>query len=99
MLRVPSGRVALAAFAAEVSPKTVTARYALSAPAALTLSVTPANHSTAIVGHAAGQSGFGALTWNRRLGGARAPRGHYTLTITATVGGHSASSKLELRLT
>ncbi len=96
-LTTPTGRVVLTAFAASVASKAVTVRYALSAPGAVTLSVGSGPSSIAVA-HASRGAGFGALAWNRKLGGSTAPRGRYTLTVTASVGGHSASAKLSVRL-
>jgi sugar lactone lactonase YvrE len=92
-LTTPSGRLVLSAFAASVASKAVTVRYALSSPAAVTLSA-----GSSVVSRAAGTAGFGVLTWNRKLGASTAPRGRYTLTVTASAAGHSASSKLVVRL-
>jgi sugar lactone lactonase YvrE len=98
-LQGSTGKVALSAFAATVASSAVTARYALSAPASVTLSVSSGRSAPALVARAFGRSGFGVLSWSRRLGGTPAPRGRYTLTLTATSAGHSASSKLSVRLT
>ena len=38
------------------------------------------------------------LTWNRRIDGAPAARGRYTLTVTATVGGRTATSRVGVKL-
>ncbi|HUE25136.1 MAG TPA: hypothetical protein VMP89_00065, partial [Solirubrobacteraceae bacterium] len=93
----PSGRIVLSAFAATVAPSVVTVRYALSAPAAVTLSVA-SGATESVVARAAGVAGFDVLSWNRKLGGSIAPRGRYTLTVTASAAGHTASSKLSVRL-
>lgn len=93
----PTGRVVLTAFSASVTSKAVTVRYALSASAAVTLSVASA-HLSAVVARTAGSAGFGLLAWNRKLGSSTAPRGRYTLTVTASAGGRSASSALSVRL-
>lgn len=92
-LAAPSGRIVLTAFTAGVASKAVTVRYALSAPAAVTLSV-----GSTVVSRAYGAAGFGMLTWNRRLGAQAAPGGRYTLTVTASAVGQTASSKLSVRL-
>ena len=97
-LSSPTVRVALGAIAASATLKAVTVRYALSAPAAITLSVA-AGAAQSVVAHAAGHSGLNMVVWKRRLGASAAPRGRYTLTLTATAGGRSASVKLSLRLT
>lgn len=94
----PTVRIALGAIAASVSATAVTVRYALSAPAAITLSAA-ASATPTLVAHAAGHSGLDVLIWNRKLGGSPAPRGRYTLTLTATASGRSASVKLSVRLT
>jgi len=90
-------RLVLSAFGATVARTTVTVRYALSGAAAVTLSVRGAGR-LAVVAHAAGRAGFGQLVWNRRLDGVPAARGRYTLTVTATAGGHSGATALSVRL-
>jgi sugar lactone lactonase YvrE len=93
-----TGKVAVSAFAADVSSSAVTARYALSAPAPVTLSVSSGRSAPVLVARSSGRSGFGVLSWNRRLGGTPAAHGRYTLTVTAIIAGHGASSKLSVRL-
>jgi sugar lactone lactonase YvrE len=97
-LSSPTVRVALGAIAASVTSTAVTVRYALSAPAAMTLSVA-AGPTPTVVARARGHAGLDVLVWNRRLGASRAPTGRYTLTLTATAGGRSASVNLSVRLT
>jgi sugar lactone lactonase YvrE len=94
-----TGKVALSAFAADVARAAVTVRYGLSGTAALALSVSSGGGVATLVARAQGRPGFGELLWNRRLGGKPALRGRYTLTVTATAAGHSASSRLSVRLT
>jgi sugar lactone lactonase YvrE len=94
-----AGKIALSAFAADVAPTAVTVRYALSGAASVTLSVSSGSGPATVVARAAGRPGFGELRWNRRLGGKPAPRGRYTLTVTATAAGHTGSSRLSVRLT
>lgn len=96
-LTTGTGKVAFSAFAAGVSSASVVVRYALSAPASVILSVTSGGRTT-VVAHATAHPGFGALAWNRRIGSATAPRGRYTMTVTATAGGQSATAKLNIRL-
>ncbi len=96
-LAAPSGRIVLSAFAATIASRAVSVRYALSAPAAVTLSV-GSGPSRAVVSRASGVGGFGVLFWNRRLGAQTAPAGRYTLTVTASAGGRAVSSKLTVRL-
>lgn len=88
-----SGRVALNVIAASVSSKLVSVSYALSGFASVTLSV-----GTTVAAHVAGRPGFGALVWKRRLSSGPAPRGRYTLSVTATTAGRSASQELVVLL-
>jgi sugar lactone lactonase YvrE len=97
-LSSPTARVALAAIAATVTSKAVTVRYALSAPAAMTLAVA-AGPTPTVVARARGHAGLDVLAWNRMLGASPAPSGRYTITLTATAGGRSASVKLSVKLT
>ena len=92
-LTAPTGRVALSAFAASVSAQAVTVRYALGGFAKVALSV-----GTSVVAHASGRPGFGVLAWKRKLGSGQAPRGRYTLTVTAAAGGNTAGRTLSVRL-
>jgi sugar lactone lactonase YvrE len=97
-LRSSSAALLLLAFEPTVAKASVTVRYALSSGAAITLSATPAGGKPTVVARAAGRAGWGVLRWNRRLGGAAAGHGRYTLTVTATLGGHSATSSVSVRL-
>jgi sugar lactone lactonase YvrE len=97
-LQTTSGSVSLLAFEPAVARTAVTVRYALSGAASLSLSVTPSGGRPTTVGRASGRAGWGELSWNRRIGGAAAGRGRYTLTVTATVGGRSATSSVSVRL-
>jgi sugar lactone lactonase YvrE len=97
-LRTASGTALLLAFEPTVARAFVTVRYALSSGAPVTLSVTPAGGKPTVVARAAGRGGWGALKWNRRLGATHAGRGRYTLTVTATLGGRSATSSVSVRL-
>jgi len=92
-LATPSGRVALSAFTAVVSAPAVTVRYALSGSASVALSL-----GSGVVARAGGRPGFGMLAWNRRLGSTRAPKGRYSLAVTATTAGHIARQTLNVRL-
>jgi sugar lactone lactonase YvrE len=93
-----SGSVAVLALASVVSRSSVAVRYVLSGSAAVSLSVTPAAGKPAVVARASGRPGWGQLAWDRRLGGAIAPKGRYTLTVTVTVGARTATSKVTVRL-
>jgi sugar lactone lactonase YvrE len=98
-LRGSSPKIALGAFAADVAGSSVSVHYALSGAASVALSVSAGTGAPTVVARGSGRPGFGLLSWNRRLGGTAAPRGRYTLTVTATAAGHSAASKLSVRLT
>jgi hypothetical protein len=93
-----AGKLVLVAFQASVGPKRVSVRYALTADAAITLSVKPPKGRASVVAHALGQGGLDRIAWNRELHGTTAPHGRYTLTVTASAGGHSANSSLTVRL-
>lgn len=97
-LQAPSGAVLLLAFQPLVGRASVTVRYALSGAAPVTLSVRRAGGTPAVVARAAGRVGWGVLSWNRRIGGAVAGRGRYTLTVTASAGPRSATSSVSVRL-
>jgi hypothetical protein len=97
-LRTGSATVLLLAFDPTVARTSVTVRYALSSGAPVTLSVTPAGGKPGVVARAAGRAGWSVLTWNRRINGAPATRGRYTLTVTATVGGRTATSRVGVKL-
>jgi sugar lactone lactonase YvrE len=99
LLQGGSPKIALSAFAAGVAGSAVGVRYVLSGAASVTLSVSAGSGTPTVVARGSGRPGFGLLSWNRRLGGAPAPRGRYTLTVTATAAGHSAASRLSARLT
>lgn len=98
-LQSASGKIALTAFGADLTAAAVSVRYALSGAASVTLSVSSGAGAPTVVARGSGRVGFGLLSWNRRLRGAPAARGRYTLTLTATTAGRSASSKLSVRLT
>jgi secreted PhoX family phosphatase len=93
-----SGSVAVLALASVVSRSSVAVRYVLSGSAAVSLSVTPTAGKPAVVARASGRPGWSQLVWNRRLGGAIAPKGRYTLTVTVAVGARTATSKVTVRL-
>jgi sugar lactone lactonase YvrE len=92
-----SGPVAVAAFASWVKRTSVIVRYALGRAAQMTLDVGH-HHHTVTVARAQGVEGFGELAWNRRFEGQRAPHGRYTLTLTATIGSHHATSTIHVKL-
>jgi sugar lactone lactonase YvrE len=92
------GRLVLVAYAALASRDHVTVRYALTSSAQVTLAVQSARMHRTTVARSNGHAGLGALRWNERIRGKRVRHGHYTLTITATVAGHSASSLIRVSL-
>ncbi len=98
VIQTTGASVRLLAFEPTVAKTAVTVRYALSGTASLTLSVKPAGGKPTVVSRAAGRAGWGELGWNRRIGGAVAGRGRYTVTVTATVGPNSATSSVTVRL-
>src|SRR5207237_203225 len=75
----------------------VVVRYALTGPAAVTLTVTPlgvgrsrrarASARAVTVAHASGRAGVNKIAWNRKLRGKPAPRGRYRLAVIASAGG------------
>jgi hypothetical protein len=97
-LRSTKGMVSLHAFREVTTRSRVTIRYVLTGPASLTLSVRPSRGGPLVAARAAGRAGLGELVWNRRLGRSSAPRGAYTLTVTAAVGKATAASSLSVRL-
>jgi sugar lactone lactonase YvrE len=97
-LRTASQTVRLLAFHPTVARASVTVRYALSSGAPVTLSVTPAGGKPTVVVRSAGRAGWSILTWNRRIDGAPVARGRYTLTVTTTVGGRTARSRVGVKL-
>ncbi len=98
ILQGPNGAFALSAFGPTVTGRAVTVRYALSGAAAVTLAVSGPGQPSTVVVRASGRPGFRELTWNRTVHGKPAKRGRYTLTVTAAVGGHTASSRVSVRL-
>jgi sugar lactone lactonase YvrE len=93
-----SGTAGVLALASAVAPSSVTVRYVLSLAATVTLSVTRSGGAPTVVAHATGRPGWAALAWNRRIAGAPAGHGSYKLTVTATVGGRTIASSLNVRL-
>jgi trimeric autotransporter adhesin len=93
-----SGTAGVLALTATVAASSVTVRYVLSLPAAITLSVARSGGSPTVVARATGKPGWALAAWNRQLGGAPAGRGTYRLTVTATVGGKTLTSSLRVRL-
>ena len=71
---------------------------AVGAPARLVLDVSGGGRRKTVVARVGGETGFNSLSWNRRFGSTPAPRGRYRLTVTATIGGHSASSQVTVNL-
>lgn len=91
------GSYGLAAFSPEVAKKTVTVRFVVGRSAKVTLIVRHSHHSE-VVATGRARAGFGVLRWRRRFRGKPAPSGHYKLTIKATIGRHSASSTVHVKL-
>jgi hypothetical protein len=94
----PAAKLVLVAFQARARHGRVSVSYALTADAALTLSVTPPHGKPIIVAHAPGHPGIGTLTWNRRLHRRTAPHGRYQLNLTATSAKQSATSRLTIKI-
>lgn len=90
--------VVLVAYQAVVAKTKVTVNYALTGTVALSLSVKNSNGQSAVVATGKGKTGTGSIAWNRKFKGKTAPKGKYTLTLTAAAGGKSASSKLVVTL-
>jgi hypothetical protein len=88
----------LVAFQASVDRTRVKVRYALTADAAISLSVKPSHGRTTVVARARGRAGLDRVAWNRKLRGKTVRHGRYTLTVTATSGGRNASSSITVRL-
>jgi trimeric autotransporter adhesin len=97
-LRSAKGTLSLLAFEAVTTRTRVTVRYLLTGPASLALSVRAIGGRPLGAARAAGRAGLGELVWNRKLGRTPAPRGTYTLTVTATVGRATAASVVSVRL-
>lgn len=93
------GQIALVAYQATARSSKVTVRYALTGPADITLKVKPPKGRTTTVAKAKGRAGINKISWNRKLGGKKAGKGTYKLSITATAGGRTASSSLTIKLT
>lgn len=92
------GRLVVAAFAAKVAGGRVTVRYAATGAAAVRLTVRRGHGRTITVSRGRARAGVNAITWNGRLAGHRAPAGAYTVSVTATIAGHSTSSHLRVVL-
>ncbi len=97
----PAGRdgaLVLVAYQASISTRSVAVRYALTAPAAITLKVTTPTKRTVTVATTAGRAGTNVVRWNRQIKGKRAPRGTYKLSVSATAGGSTVTSTRTVRL-
>jgi sugar lactone lactonase YvrE len=88
----------LLAFDARVARSSVTVRYVLTGTVSISLSVRTAGGRRLGVTHTVGQAGCNQLAWNRRLGRAPAPHGRYTLIVTATLHGATASSSITVKI-
>jgi sugar lactone lactonase YvrE len=97
-LRSAKGTLLLLAFQTVTTSSRVTVRFVLTGAASLTLSVRATGGRRLGAARATGRAGLGELVWNRKLGRSPAPRGTYTLTVTATVGRTSAAGSLSVRL-
>ena len=73
-------------------------RYVLTSSVNITLVVKPSNGPRSVVAGVHGNAGFNQIKWNRRLRGKRAAHGRYKLIATATVGGSSVTSTLNVKL-
>lgn len=91
------GSVALAAFAAAVRKSAVIVRFVTGAGGSVSLSVSGSGHQ-AVVARGHPVPGLGMIVWNRRLGGHPAPSGKYKLTLKETIGSHSGSVVIHVRL-
>ena len=92
------GQLVLVAYQARVTSRRVTVRYALTGPANIALRVKPSSGPTRTVARTTGKAGINSVSWNRRLGGRRAPRGRYRLSVVASAGGRDATSSIRVRL-
>jgi hypothetical protein len=89
----------LIAYQAHTSRNKVTVSYALTANAALTLTITPPHGRPIQLAQAAAHAGIGTLAWNQRLHGHRATHGRYKLTLTASTSGQpSATSTITITI-
>jgi hypothetical protein len=92
------GQLVLVAYQASAAARRVRVRYALTGPAAITLSVRRGTGAWTRVARSSGVAGLNTISWNRRIGGRRALAGRYTLRVSAAAGGRTASSTLSVRL-
>lgn len=88
----------LLAYGATVTRSSVAVRYVLTRTAAVRLRVTTPSNRTVSVASATGRAGLNTIRWNRRIGGRRAPRGLYELTVRASAGGKVYTSTRTVRL-
>ena len=80
--------------------KRVQLRVALSNPAKLTLTVMRGKKVVATMTGAQHKAGHSVLTWNGKIKRGFAPRGVYSVVVSAvTASGASASAKATLRIT
>lgn len=91
------GTIALAVLGAAVSHSAVVVRFITGAGGSVSLTVTGSGH-TAVVAHGHPVAGLGRIAWNRKLGGHRAPPGHYKMTLRETIGGHSGALVFHVHL-
>jgi hypothetical protein len=86
------------AFQAMKSRSSVAVRYALTGSARVSLLVKPPRGAARTVATASGRSGLNVIRWNRTLGGRRAGRGSYRLTVVASFQGKTVQSTVRTRL-
>lgn len=88
----------LLAYGETVSRSSVAVRYVLTRTASVRLRVTTPSNRTVTVASATGRAGRNTIRWNRRIGGRRASRGLYELTVRASAGGKVSTSSRTVRL-
>jgi hypothetical protein len=92
------GRLVVVAYAAFSRHGRLTLRYALTAPASVTLAVGPGHGRRSVVLTLRAHAGLDQLVWNERMHGRPVRHGNYTLTVTAIVAGRHTSSAIHVRL-
>ncbi|HWE33336.1 MAG TPA: hypothetical protein VG410_07625, partial [Solirubrobacteraceae bacterium] len=92
------GRLVLVAYLATAGHGHVVVRYALTSTARITLAIQLTRRQRTTIKSANGHSGLNLIRWNDKLHGHRPRHGRYTLVVTATSGGHHASSTIHVRL-
>jgi hypothetical protein len=94
----PPAAFVLLAYEGKVSASRVVLRYVMTHGARVTLTVKPPKGRSLTVSGANANAGLNQLTWNRKLGRKRAPRGTYRLVVTAAFAGRNVASGLTIRL-